>query len=513
MVVSAASPMIRCADRTRSREQTLDRASAIAAGLAGLGVRPNDRVAIVLRNDIEFVEISIGIGLIGAVPIAVNWHWRRDELNYLLTDSGAVAAFVHSDLLPTVEAALGDPIPLIQVTPSDALRKAYRLDEWTPSDRPELEEWLAGRSDRIDRIDRIDRPIATPMSVIYTSGTTGRPKGVLREPQAPEHRARFVTQIFSAFGLAPGMRTLVPAPLYHTAPNSHSLGAFATGHDLTIMPRFDPVELLATIERERIEHTQMVPAMFVRLLALPEEQRRSFDLSSLAAIVHAAAPCSPEIKHQMIDWLGPIILEYYGGTESGAVVCCDSTEWLAHPGTVGHPMSGTAIRVYREDGSEAPTGEVGEIYVKTADGWPDFTYIGNDAKRRAMERDGYLTLGDVGRMDDDDYLYLSDRKDDMVISGGVNIYPAEIEQCLILLDGVRDVAVFGIPDPEYGEALAAHVDTDPASGLTEDDIRRYVRTNLAGYKTPKVVVIDRELPREESGKLFKRRLRDRYRAS
>lgn len=499
-----SQPQIRCGDRARTQDEAMERASRIAAGLRGLGVSPGDRVAVVLRNDIEFVEVSIAIALLGAVPVPVNWHWKGAELAYLLTDCGATAAFVHHDLLPVVEDALDRPIPIVRVEPSAALRKAYRLSDEQSSGGLELESWLA------EQHDRIDTPPTPPLSVIYTSGTTGQPKGILRDPMIPEQRPAVTQRLFRAFGLTPELRTLVPAPLYHSAPNAHSLFAAAAGIDLTIMPRFDPREFLATIQRHRIGHTQVVPTMFVRLLQLPEEERTSYNLSSLAAVVHAAAPCPPEVKRQMIDWFGPIILEYYGGSEIGTVVSCDSAEWLAHPGTVGRPLDGCDVKIYLPDGTEAPTGTPGEVYLSPGPTWPNFTYIGNDAKRAAMERDGYLTIGDGGWLDADGFLYLNDRINDMVISGGVNIYPAEIEQCLITLPGVRDVAVFGIPDAEYGEALAAHVDTDPSSGLTEHDIREHVRRNLANYKVPKVVVLDRELPREESGKLFKRRIRAKY---
>jgi long-chain acyl-CoA synthetase len=212
----------------------------------------------------------------------------------------------------------------------------------------------------------------------------------------------------------------------------------------------------------------------------------------------------------MIDWWGPIIVEYYGGTESGCIVFCTSEEWLAHPGTVGKALPGCDVKIIREDGTEADVGESGEVFLNPGDAWPDFTYIGNDEKRRSIERDGYISVGDGGRLDADGYLYLTDRISDMVISGGVNIYPAEIEKFLITVPGIRDVAVFGIPDEGLGEVLAAHVDTDPDSGLTEDDVRAAVADNLAKYKVPKVVVIDHDLPREESGKLFKRKIRARY---
>jgi long-chain acyl-CoA synthetase len=499
------SPEIRCGDRSRTRDEALQRAARIAAGLSRLGVQPGDRVAVVLRNDIEFLEVSIGIGQLGAIPVPVNWHWKGTELGYLLSDSGATAAFVHRDLAPVVAEVLGTPIPVIEVVPSAALREAYRLPDDLPATGPlELESWLADQDG--------DAPPAQPppLSVIYTSGTTGLPKGILRKPMDAELGDKVRQRLFECFGLELSHRTLVPAPLYHSAPNVHALFAVAAGLDLTIMPRFDPTEFLRLVQDHRIEHVQLVPTMFVRLLKLPEDVRSSFDLSSLDSVVHAAAPCPPEVKRQMIDWWGPIVREYYGGSETGPVVACTSEEWLAHAGTVGKPVPGCGIKIYTEDGVEAATGEFGEVYIDLGLDWPDFTYIGNDAKRRAMERDGLISLGDGGWLDEDGFLHLSDRINDMVISGGVNIYPAEIEQCLIGLPGVRDAAVFGIPDADYGEALAAHVDTDPASGLTEDDLRAHVRANLANYKVPRVVVLDRELPREDSGKLFKRRIRARY---
>jgi long-chain acyl-CoA synthetase len=212
----------------------------------------------------------------------------------------------------------------------------------------------------------------------------------------------------------------------------------------------------------------------------------------------------------MIDWLGPVVLEYYGGTETGITVACDSEQWLAHPGTVGTPLAGAEIRVFDPDGALLAQGETGEVYIKPPTFWPGFTYLGLEEKRREIDRDGYISIGDVGRVDADNFLYLSDRARDMVISGGVNIYPIEIEGCLLELPGVRDVAVFGIPDDSYGEALAAHVDADPDAGLTEDAVREHVRERLAGYKVPRVVVFDNELPREESGKIFKRRIREQY---
>jgi len=303
------------------------------------------------------------------------------------------------------------------------------------------------------------------------------------------------------------MRTLVAAPMYHSAPNVHSLVSAAAGIDLTIMASFDAEELLRLIEEHQIDHFQAVPTMFVRLLHLPDEVREKYDVSSLKSVVHAAAPCPPEVKRRIIDWFGPIVSEYYGGTETGACVACGSADWLAHPGTVGRPIEDADVRIFSENGDLLPEGESGRIHLRPPSVLPNFTYHGNPDKRAAIERDGYLDIGDVGYLDHDGFLYLNDRSTDMIISGGVNIYPAEIEACLLELDGIRDVAVFGVPDEEFGEAIAAHVE---ATGLTEDVVRDHVRTNLAGYKVPKVVVFDNDLPREDTGKLMKRKIRARY---
>jgi long-chain acyl-CoA synthetase len=250
--------------------------------------------------------------------------------------------------------------------------------------------------------------------------------------------------------------------------------------------------------------------MFVRLLELPVAVRDRYDLSSLECVVHAAAPCPAHIKHRMIDWLGPVIHEYYGGTETGIVVACDAEQWLAHPGTVGAAVPGADIHVFDSEGRLLARGETGEVYVRPPEFWPAFTYLNLEEQRREIERDGYISIGDVGHVDEDGFLYLSDRARDMVISGGVNIYPVEIEACLLELPGVRDVAVFGVPDDSFGEALAAHLEVDPDAGLSADAVRDHVRERLAGYKVPRTVVFDDQLPREESGKIFKRRIRERY---
>jgi long-chain acyl-CoA synthetase len=496
-------PMVRYGEREITHEQLRIEAARTATGLVQAGVRHGDRVALVLRNEPTFLSLSAACGLIGAVPVPVNWHWHGLELRHVIAHSGSRAVFAHSDFVANVEEILPVGVPLVEV-PVPAELSAHHGRAPVTGRRPLLAEWIGAHEPYAEPLD------AAPMSVIYTSGTTGLPKGVIRDPMTPEQSREVAAATLRGMGLAPGMHTLVTAPMYHSAPNAQALFALALGIELTVMPRFAPEAFLAIVAEQAITHAQTVPTMFVRLLELPEEVRGRYDLGSLRCVVHAAAPCPAHVKRRIIEWFGPVIREYYGATEIGVVIVCDSKEWLEHEGTVGHPFGGSDIHIHDAEGRLLDIGETGEVFIRPPDYWPGFTYLGQDDKRREIERDGYISIGDVGRVDADGYLYLSDRARDMVISGGVNIYPAEIEACLLALDGVRDVAVFGIPDDSFGEALAAHVDADPSAELTEDAIREYLRSELAGYKVPQVVVFDDDLPREESGKIFKRRLRDRY---
>ncbi|GAA4383138.1 acyl-CoA synthetase [Tsukamurella soli] len=459
-----------------------------------------------MRNEIGFVEVNLAATPIGAIPVPVNWHWTGADLEHLLGDSGVKVAVVHTDLIDGVEEQAPDGLQIVEAQVPDEVRTAYGLGEVPLTGRyPVLHELIAA----FDPAEVSTE--APPMGVIYTSGTTGLAKGIVREPVRRDQTAGLLTFIKELIHLDPEWTCILPAPLYHTAPNVNVTFAAALGMNMIIMPKFDPEEFLRLVQESRVDTVQMVPTMFVRLLQLPGEVRASYDLSSLKAIVHAAAPCPPEVKRAMIDWVGPIVWEYYGGSEGGSWVECGSEDWLAHPGTVGKPCPDCAIKILTPDLEEVPTGETGIIYGRATSFWPEFTYLGNDAKRREIDAgEGFVTVGDVGHVDEDGFLYLSDRLNDMVISGGVNIYPAEIESCLLGLDGVADVAVFGIPDERMGEALAAHVELVPGAVLSEDDVRRHVRENLASYKVPKVVVFDERLPREDSGKLFKRRLKVKY---
>jgi long-chain acyl-CoA synthetase len=494
MTAMSATPKIRCGQVERSHDDVQSRAARIGAGLQAMGITAGDNVALVLANSVEFLEVTAGIALAGANPVPVNWHGTADEIGYLLSNSGSKAVFVHSDFLAAVQQS-GTALPLIVVPGKVAVADGL----------VEFESWLSDHDPSVSPAEP-----TTGLGMIYTSGTTGKPKGIVRETVSPNVLLQMVMSMMNRMGVAPGVTTILPAPLYHTAPNTVAVLATRLGMDITILERFDPEQFLAAVERHGVQQVQMVPTMFTRLLRLPQEVRDRYDLSSLRTVVHSAAPCPEHVKRQMIDWFGPIVSEYYGGSETGPIVWCTPEEWLAHPGTVGTPADGAQVRIVTDDHEEAAVGEVGVVYVKPADYWPGFTYHGDDEKRREMELDGYVTVGDMGRVDTDGFLYLTDRANDMVISGGVNVYPAEIESVLYQLPAVRDCAVFGIPDEEYGESLAAHIEVGAGFQLTEDDVRNFVRGKLAGFKVPKVVVFDDNLPREDSGKLFKRRIRDRY---
>jgi len=487
-------------------EQLQARAARAATGLSKLGVDATGTVAILMRNDHAVFEASFAAARLGAAPVPINWHGSAEEVDYVLRDAGATVLVGHTDLLRPLLAGLPADLAVLGVpTPSDIAQRCGLapqacalpdgVDEWG-SWRDQFEPWSHA-------------PPAEPHTMVYTSGTTGRPKGVRRLPATidPEAAAVFYAEVFKVLGLGPGARTVITGPLYHSAPNLYGLSASRLGGFLVLQPRFDAEELLQLIEGHRITALHLVPTMFVRLLQLPEAVRRRYDLSSLQHIAHAAAPCPPDIKRAIIEWFGPIVWEYYGGTETSAVVACDSEEWLAHPGTVGRPVATATVRIYDDAGLQPAAGIPGEIFMRAA-GMPDFTYQGRPEARAEVERDGLISCGDIGYFDADGYLHLCDRKRDMIISGGVNIYPAEIEACLLGLPGVRDCAVFGVPDAEFGESVAAAIETEPGHAITADGVRDHVRSHLAGFKAPKVVEFHDQLPREDSGKVFKRRLRE-----
>lgn len=483
-----------------------ERVKKAASGFLSLGLREGDRVAILMRNDIAFLEATFACGELGLYPVPVNWHFSADETAYVLNDSGAKALVIHADLLPALKGSVPDKVQCVVVATPPEVQEAYRLSAeacQVPDGERNWDGWLD------EQVPYAGDVKAAPASMIYTSGTTGHPKGVRRLPPKEDQTAATLEARKYVFDFQPGMRAVMTGPLYHSAPNLYSTFSVRIGGTLFLQPRFDAEETLALIEREKLTHGHLVPTMFVRLLRLPEEVRTKFDLSSLVRVMHGAAPCAEAVKRQMIDWWGPVIHEYYGGTETGAAVHCSSEEWLAHPGTVGKAIPGATVKVLDDEGKELPAGEVGEIFLRLWS-FPDFTYHNKDEARGECEREGLITCGDVGCLDEDGFLYLRDRKRDMVISGGVNIYPVEIEHELIQMPGVQDCAVFGIPNEEFGESLAAAIQLMDGSTLSAEDVTSWLAPRIAKYKLPHVVTFHEALPREETGKIFKRKLRDPY---
>jgi len=495
-------------ERERSRAAIMERALRAAAGFAALGVKAGDAVALVLRNDFPFFEASFAAQRLGAFSVPVNWHGKTPEIAHVLKDSGAKVVVAHADLMPQVAPAVPEGATLLVVPTPPELAAAYAVAPERCRPPAGSEEWDAFVARHEPMPEGAGGAIS---SMIYTSGTTGHPKGVRRAELDADAAAAMARLAMEVFHVAPGrvMRTVITGPLYHSAPNFFGLYAVRDGGLVVLQPRFDPEQLLRYIEQYRVTHLHMVPTMFVRLLRLPEEVKSRYDLSSLEWVPHAAAPCPIDVKRAMIAWWGPVIVEYYGATETGAVTFHTAAEALRKPGTVGRPRPGGVVRIYDENGNVLPQGEVGEVYLGM-ESWPDFTYHNLPEQRLACGRDGLVSVGDVGYLDQDGYLFLCDRKRDMVIFAGTNIYPAEIEATLLAMPGVHDCAVFGIPDAEYGEKLAAHIEQQEGTALTTEAVRGYLAERLAGYKIPHLIKFENGLPREDSGKIMKRKLRDPY---
>ncbi len=491
-------------DRVLTQAQLQEQVLRAAAGLSALGVGQQDAVAILMRNDTPFLVATFAANRLGAYAVPVNWHFKAAEVAYILTDSGATVLVAHADLYHAVADVIPPGVRVVIVpTPADVLT-GYGI-------RPDAAPMPARHAiwdDFLAQHPPAQRDVMpSGGSILYTSGTTGKPKGVRRTPPTPEQVAVQTRMGRIAYNAVPGVRSIIPGPLYHSAPISYATRTTPIADLTVIMARFDPIALLESIERDRIEQMFAVPTMFVRLLKLPDAVRAKYDVSSLKFVMHAAAPCPPNVKRAMIEWWGPVIWEFYGGTESGAVTVCNAKDWLRKPGTVGRPVDGAEVAIYDDAGHRVPVGEIGEVFCRIH-GLNDFTYQGKAEARAKIERDGLITCGDVGYLDADGYLFLCDRKRDMVISGGVNIYPAEIEAVLLAMPEVADGCVFGIPDDEYGEKL--HAVVQPAAGATVDAtrVRRFLAEHLANYKVPATVEFKAELPREDTGKIFKRLLRE-----
>jgi len=489
-------------DRVRTRDEILVNAKKGASGLSSIGAGDGTVISLLLHNDFVFFEATLAARQIGSYCVPLNWHNKVAELEYVIKDSDPVALIGHADLLLEAQSIIPDGLPVLVVpsvgkAPADcphtqnALRSIDGAVLW--------DEWVANFAPMENSVP------ATRGTVVYTSGTTGNPKAVLREPMHPVQYGRWAANQQLIFGIVPRSRAIVVGPLYHASPNSNGIFAVLNCEVAIFYTKFEPERFLRDVEHHQITTVVCVPTIFVRLLKLPDDIRSKYDLSSLVTVTHTGGPCSPDIKRMMIDWLGPIINEVYGGTETGSIFFCSSAEWLEHPGTVGRALPGVRFRLYDEAGQIARPGDSGEIYARGING--DFTYKNQEAARREVERDGLITLGDVGSVDADGFLFLHDRKRDMVVSGGVNIYPVEIESVLLTHPLVSDCAVFGLPDDDLGEMLVVMVEPLHGSPVGEDDIKDYIRNRLSGYKVPKRVFVRPQLARQDSGKLFKRVLK------
>ena len=475
----------------------LDRQSnRIAQLFRSLGLKAGDHIALFLENNARFFELCWGAQRSGLVYTALSSRLTAAEVDYIVGDCGA-RLFITSNYLAEKAAELA---PLLKGV----------------SHRFMIDGTIAGHDSWEEAVARCPAtPIADQIAghdMLYSSGTTGRPKGVrpVQEPQPIDYDNPLLAITRKLYGMGEDTVYLSPAPLYHAAPLRFNMSVMRLGGTSVIMEHFDAEDFLKLVEKHKITHSQLVPTMFVRFLKLPDEVRLKYDVSSLRCAIHAAAPCPIPTKEKMIAWWGPIIWEYYGGTEGNGLTICNSAEWMAHKGTVGRAVVGK-LKICDDDGNELPQGEAGTVYFAEC---RKFEYH-NDPKKTAESRNaqGWSTLGDVGYVDADGFLHLTDRKAFMIISGGVNIYPQEAENLLITHPKVMDCAVFGVPNPDFGEEVKAVVqprDMADAGPALADELLAFCRQHVSALKCPRSIDFERELPRHPTGKLYKRLLRDRY---
>ena len=476
-------------------------ANRVSGMLRATGLRPGDTIALLLPNSLHYLPIVTGASYAGLRYVPLSTRLGTAELSYILRDCGAQLLLCDGEFAAIAAQLRADG--------TGQLRHFVSVGDELPGYQP------------LDQLLQPHPPTALPEerrqggAMLYSSGTTGQPKGVsfevavlpLGTPTAVDRFCRHY------FGIDDHAVYLSPAPLYHAAPHGFCTAALDAGATVVLMDRFDAEPFLAAIESHRVTHTQLVPTFFVRLLALDHQRRTAHSLASLQVAVHAAAPCPVEVKRRMIDWWGPVLHEYYGGSERIGLTYCDSTQWLAHPGTVGQSVLGE-LQICAEDGAVLPPGQDGLVYFA---GKVAFNYHNDEAKTRSSRHpmhDNWATYGDIGHVDEDGYLYLTDRAAFTIISGGVNIYPQEAENVLLEHPKVADAAVFGIPDPEMGEqvkAIVQPVHWEEVGAELAAELIAHCRARLAHYKCPRSIDFEAQLPREPTGKLFKRLLRDRYR--
>ena len=463
--------------------------------LRSLGLQRGDHIAILLENHPRFFQICWAAQRSGIYYTAISWRLQQQEVDYIVNNCEA-RVFITSYARKDVVEPLAGNMPLV--------KQAYMLDgtvdgfgSWEDATAAMPTQPIADQSEGA--------------AMLYSSGTTGYPKGVKRPlPEVAYGEEEGVDLLKVLYGASDESVYLSPAPLYHAAPLAFTMNCIRTGVPVVVMEHFEAEFALQCIEQYKTTHSQWVPTMFVRMLKLPKEVRLKYDVSSMHCAIHAAAPCPIPIKEQMIDWWGPVIYEYYAGTEGNGFVQLNSDEWLAHKGSVGKPLT-CELHICDEDGEEVPAGESGTIYM---DGGGTFEYYKDEGKTNdSRHPKGWSTLGDVGYVDEDGYLYLTDRQHFMIISGGVNIYPQEAENALITHYAVVDVAVFGVPNPDFGEEVKGVVQLlDLSMGTPEMEVELldYCRSQLSSIKCPRSIDFREELPRHPTGKLYKRLLKDEY---
>lgn len=489
--------------RTLTFSELEARANRVAHLFRGLDLRRGDHVAIFVENNIRLFEVESGAERTGLYYTVINSYLRPEELAYIVRDSRAQVLVASAATREVALAAAADCPDVRMFLEIDAEEPDGPFQPFEPvlADFP---------TDPVP-----DEELGAAM--LYSSGTTGRPKGILRplpegHPGEPLPVMAFVQNVL--FAMRPGMVYLSPAPLFHSAPQASVAGALRMGATSIVMERFEPERYLDLIERHRVTHSQVVPTMFSRLLKLPDEVRRRYDVSSLEVVIHAAAPCPVPVKQDMIDWFGPVLREYYGATEANGFTVCTSEEWIAHPGSVGRPVLGE-VEIRDDDGTPLPPGETGTVWFRGA---TNFEYFGAPEKT-AGSRDATgeaSTVGDLGHVDDDGFLYLTDRKHFMIICGGVNVYPQETENVLVTHPSVLDAAVIGVPDDDLGEVVKAVVqplDGAAAGPELERALQEFCRAHLAPIKCPRSIDFVDELPRLPTGKLYKTRLIEQYRTA
>lgn len=469
-------------------------AEALVDGLRSSGVGEGDAVAVLMENRVEFLLALTAAEIGGLTVIPVNRHLRADEVVYILNDSGArglITSGRHAAILEQLPEAAPACEVLLVAGDEDAhgARSLSRLIE---------QSWGA----------RTDPPVQGKL-MMYSSGTTGRPKGIVRQGGV----SKFAVSVRDLLSMDENTRQMVPAPLYHAGPILMVSAIKSCGGKLVLMERFDARACLEVLERYRVTHGYWVPTMFVRMLKLPEEERLAFDVSCQIAALHVGGPCPKDVKLKMFDWWGPIIHEVYGGSEGMGMTYASPEDWLAHPGTVGYPDD-CEIHVCDESGAELAPGEVGLVYFDS--GEVVFTYHNDPDKVESTKHPlhrNWTSYGDMGWMDEDGFLYLSDRRTDMVVTGGVNVYTREVEEALLTHPEIRDACVFGVPDEEYGQSVIAVIERNPEHAgerTSLEDIGADLRAKIAGYKCPRDLVEMDQLPRLPTGKLRKHELREHY---